>query len=117
MPKFIGILFGFIGGIFSGIFSSGSPIFMTYTSSSLKTKEAVRATIIGALSVSHILRIPFLLYTNILTKEIIIKSAYVLPAFIAAIFIGQFFFKKLNSEVYINLVMIFLLLSGLWMIF
>ena len=116
IPQYVGILFGFIGGIFSGMFSSGSPLFMTYTSNALKQKEIVRATIIGALSVSHIFRIPFLAYSNILTGDILIKSLYVLPFFILSVLIGQKLFKRLKGETYINLVMIFLFLSGIGLI-
>ena len=113
-PKYFGILFGFIGGIFSGMFSSGSPIFMTYTSNAIKQKEIIRATIIGALSVSHIFRIPFLFYANILTLDILIKSLYVLPFFIISVLLGQKLFNRLKGETYINLVMVFLFLSGLY---
>lgn len=112
----LGILFGFVGGIFSGLFSTGGPIFVVYTYSKLDKPDIVRATIIGTIGITNFLRVPLLIFSDILTIDIFLISLYVLPFFLLALFLGHKTYHKINEKTLINVLMILLTLSGISLI-
>jgi len=112
----LGILFGFAGGLFSGLFSTGGPMYVTYIFNKLNDSDVVRATIIGTLGITDIVRLPILMYSGILTYNILILSLYLLPFFLMAIFLGHKTYHKINENTFKNAVMILLALSGISLI-
>ncbi len=114
--KKLGILFGFIGGLFSGLFSAGGPIAVTYIYNKLDKSNIVRATIIGTLGITNFLRVPILIYSDILTYDIFLISLYILPFFILALFLGHKTHHKINEDIFKKVLMILLILSGISLI-
>lgn len=111
-----GMIFGFIGGLFSGIFSTGGPLFVIYIYNKLDNSNIVRATIIGALGIVNFLRVPILIYSDILTYDTFILSLYAFPFFILALFLGHKTYNKINEKTFKNAVLILLVLSGISLI-
>jgi len=111
--KKLGPLFGFIGGIFSGLFSTGGPPIVFYIYNKLDKSNIVRATIIGTLGLTDFLRFPFLIFSGILTDDIFLISSYVLPFFLLSLYLGYKTHSRINENIFKNVLMIFLLLSGI----
>ena len=112
-----GHVFGFAGGLFSGLFNTGGPVYATYIGNKLDNPKIVRATIIGLLTVSNFLRIPFLVYGGVITYDLLLKAIFMTPFFLFSIYLGHKFFNKLNDAMFKNIFMFFLFLSGLSLLF
>ncbi len=114
--KKLGILFGFIGGIFSGMFATGGPLYVTYLHNKLKNVEVFRATVIGTMGISNFIRIILLTYNGLLPKEILINSIYILPFFFIAIYLGQKAYNRTNEKTFKKLILIILVILGIKLI-
>lgn len=114
--KRLGPVFGFIGGIFAGLFGSGGPVFVTYINNKLEKAKNIRATIIIVFGVINIFRFLLLVNTQIINKEVLWESFLVLPFFVLSIFLGHKMLHKINEELFKKLVLTFLILSGLSLI-
>ncbi|MBU1130980.1 sulfite exporter TauE/SafE family protein [Patescibacteria group bacterium] len=112
-----GWLFGFIGGVISGLYTTSSPIFVAYLYNKLSDAKAIRATIIGILGLVNLLRVPLMAYSDILKYDIIIKSLYILPFFLLSLYLGHVFYRKISPKAFKKILMILLLLSGISLIF
>jgi len=114
--KKLGLLFGFTGGTFSGLFSTGGPPFVFYIYNKLDKSNIVRATIIGTIGITDFLRFPLLIFSGILTYDIFIKSLYVTPIFFISLYLGNKTYHRINENIFKNVLMIFLILSGVSLI-
>lgn len=113
----LGFLFGLVGGVFSGLFSSGGPLFVSYITNRYKDPDTIRATTIGFLAIPNFLRLILLGGTGLLTPEILEKCLLVSPAFLLAIYLGRHFESRLDKKILKHLVMIFLAISGAELLF
>ena len=117
LPGKLGILFGLAGGLFSGVFSAGGgPTYVMYVYNKISSASVFRATIIGILSITNILRVPMLIASDILTADILLHSVYILPFFIAALFFGNRIYGKINEQDFRNILFILLAASGISLI-
>jgi uncharacterized membrane protein YfcA len=114
--KKLGPLFGFIGGTFSGLFSTGGPPIVFYIYNKLDKSNIIRATIIGTLGITDFLRFPLLIFSGILTYDIFLISFYVLPFFFLSLYLGHKTHHRINENTFKNVLMIFLILSGISLI-
>ncbi len=112
----LGPLLGFIGGLFAGMFSSGGPSIVAYIYNKLKDPVTIRATIIGTLAITNLLRLPLLAVNNLVRIELLSRALWVLPFFILAIYLGQKVSNKVNKTVFKNILLVFLFLSGVALI-
>ena len=108
----LGFLFGLIGGIFSGLYSNGSPLYVTYINNKLESATTIRSTIIGILAVGNLLRVPLLLGASVLTTELLKTSLFILPTFFISIYVGQKLYHRINEDSFRHTVMIFLVLTA-----
>ncbi|CAM4158679.1 sulfite exporter TauE/SafE family protein [Gillisia limnaea] len=109
--------FGVMGGFFSGVFSTGGPLYVISVKNSVKEAKPFRATMIGVLALVTLIRIPALSISGVLNLEHVKMSLIILPVFFLAQFLGTKIFPKIN-EVQFKKVLLFLLcLSGLALIF
>ena len=112
MTRF-GWLFGFFGGIFSGLASSGGPFFVSYIYNKINKPAIVRATVIGVLGINNILRF-FLLYASgLIQTKLLLLALYVSPFFILSLFVGQMAYGKLNNYIFEILLFVFLGFSAI----
>lgn len=112
----MGLTFGLVGGIFSGLYSNGSPLFVTYINNKLDTQKIIRSTIIGILGIGNLLRVPMLLGAGILTVDLAKTALFILPTFLVSIYLGHKLHKKMNEENLKQITMIFLLISAILLI-
>lgn len=110
------IVYGFFGGLFSGLFSTGGPLFVVCIYNKLNKSNIIRATIIGTLGITDFFKIPLLIYFDILTYDVFLLSLYVLPFFLIALFLGHKTYNRVNENTFKNIVMILLILSGISLI-
>ncbi len=113
VPESLGWLFGLFGGLISGIVSSGGQVFVLYIDSRASSASVVRATVIAVLTIGNILRLPLMVYTHLLTKQIFYYQLLILPIFLLALFLGQKMYQKLNEKILRFLLFSFLTVSAL----
>ncbi|TDE49226.1 sulfite exporter TauE/SafE family protein [Flavobacterium sp. GT3P67] len=108
--------FGFLGGFFSGVFSTGGPLYLIIVKNETSDLKTLRATMFGVLGLVTLMRIPVLVFEGILTVNQLYNSLYVLPFFILALVLGKKVYLKLN-EVFLKRIMLGLLfLSGIMLL-
>ncbi|AUC16854.1 permease [Tenacibaculum sp. SZ-18] len=109
-------VFGLAGGFFSGLFSTGGPLYVMVVKNTVVDMRTFRATMIGVLGLITITRVPILYAQNILTYNHFYNSLYIIPSFLLATFLGKSLYNKLNEIVLKNMVLGLLLISGLVML-
>ena len=109
--------FGFLAGFFSGVFSTGGPLFVICVENSVKSIKTFRATMIGVLGVVTITRIPALAFSGILNSNHLIMTLFVFPVFLFAQFMGKVSFNKISENLFKKVLMVLLSISGLLLIF
>ena len=114
-PK-LEFLFGLAGGFFSGLFSTGGPLYVIVVKNSAVTMKAFRATMFGILGLITVVRIPTLYKAGILNMEQVHYSFYLMPFFILAIYLGKKAYVKLNEAILKNGVLVLLFLSGIMLL-
>ncbi|PIF63004.1 hypothetical protein CLV00_2680 [Flavobacterium sp. 11] len=108
--------FGFLGGFFSGVFSTGGPLYLVIIKNETSDVKTLRATMFGVLGLITFMRIPVLAFEGILTVNQLYNSLYVLPFFILALILGKKVYLKLN-ELFLKRIMLGLLfLSGIMLL-
>jgi hypothetical protein len=114
-PK-LAFLFGLAGGFFSGLFSTGGPLYVIIVKNSAVTMKSFRATMFGILGLITAVRIPTLYTAGILNMEQVQYSFYIMPFFILAIYLGKKAYAKLNEVVLKKGVLALLFLSGIMLL-
>ncbi len=114
-PK-LEFLFGLAGGFFSGLFSTGGPLYVIVVKNSAVSMKTFRATMFGVLGLITAVRIPTLYKAGILNMEQVRYSFYIMPFFILAIYLGKKAYAKLNETVLKNGVLALLFLSGVMLV-
>jgi hypothetical protein len=105
--------FGVLAGFFSGVFSTGGPLYVMCIENTVKEVQAFRATMIGVLGLVTITRVPALAVSGILDFNHLKISLLVFPAFLLAQFLGKLTFRKINETMFKRVLMILLSVSGL----
>lgn len=112
----LGTPLGLLGGFFSGLFSTGGPIYMIYVQSKLKTSDAIRATMIGVIAFTNLVRVPTLTVNGLLGVAHLKLALYIIPFYFLAQFLGNVTYDKLNEKTFHKLLLILLFLSGISLI-
>jgi hypothetical protein len=112
-PDWSGILFGFFGGFFSGVFAFGGPFFVIFAHGKIPNPRNLRATIIAILAISNFLRIPLFWQNGLLSSEVFLKSLSLFPAFFAAIFLGEKIARKIEPKKFRQLFLVLIFCSGI----
>ena len=107
-----GVLFGLVGGFFTGLFSSGGPFIVTYIRNKLDKSAVVRGTVIGVFGIINCVRIPMLIQSKILTWDVFFKALLGIPAFLLALYLGHLFYNRLNEKAFQNIILGLLFISG-----
>jgi hypothetical protein len=111
------ISFGVLAGFFSGVFSTGGPLYVMCIENTVREVKAFRATMIGVLGLVTITRVPALAVSGILNFNHLKMSLIVFPVFLFAQFLGKRTFKKIDEKAFKRFLMILLCISGLLFIF
>jgi uncharacterized membrane protein YfcA len=109
--------FGFLGGFFSGVFSTGGPLYVMIVKNETTDVKTFRATMFAALGLVTLMRIPVLIASGLMTMPQIYNSLYVLPFFILALFLGKKVYLKLDEALVKKVILVLLFLSGVMLAF
>jgi hypothetical protein len=105
------------GGFFSGLFSTGGPLYVIIVKNSSLDIQSFRATMFGILGLITVVRIPTLYTAGILNMEQVQYALYISPFFILAIYFGKRAYAKLNEVMLKNVVLVLLVFSGIMLVF
>mgnify|MGYP003641134568 CR=1 FL=1 len=108
---------GFLGGFFSGVFSTGGPLYVMIVQNETTDVKTFRATMFGTLGLVTMIRIPVLIIGGVINMNQVYNSFYVLPFFILALFLGKKVYLKLNEVLIKKIILILLFVSGLMLTF
>jgi uncharacterized membrane protein YfcA len=109
--------FGVLGGFFSGVFSTGGPLYVISVKNTVSEAKTFRATMIGILALITLIRVPALSISGVLDLQHLQMSLIVLPVFFLAQFLGIKCFPKINEVQFKKILLVILSLSGLALIF
>lgn len=109
--------FGVMAGFFSGIFSTGGPLYVICVENTVKNIKAFRATMIGISGLISITRVPGLAVSGILNFGHFKMALFIFPVFLFAQFLGKRTFMKIEEKVFNRSLILLLCFSGLIMIF
>jgi uncharacterized membrane protein YfcA len=104
---------GFLGGLFSGLFSTGGPLYVIVVKNATPNMKIFRATMFGVLGLITLARIPMLVAGGIIKLNHLYTSLFILPFFFLALFLGKKMYQKLNEVMIKKIISIMLLCSGL----
>ncbi|MFT4308684.1 MAG: sulfite exporter TauE/SafE family protein, partial [Candidatus Woesearchaeota archaeon] len=113
IPSMFGPVFGFIGGVFSGLFSTGGPLYVAYIHNRLSGSDVIRATIIATMGITDVLRVPLLAMSGIITYHTLVVFLYALPVFLLALLIGHGTYRSINEHTFRTIVLVLLSISGI----
>lgn len=111
------ISFGVLAGFFSGVFSTGGPLYVICIENTIKDIKAFRATMIGVLGLVTITRVPTLAISGILNFSHLKMTLLVFPVFLFAQFLGKRTFMKIEETLFKGSLILLLCISGLILIF
>ncbi|WP_417996290.1 sulfite exporter TauE/SafE family protein [Flavobacterium sp. LB2P6] len=109
-------ILGFLGGFFSGVFSTGGPLYVILVNNETSDVKTLRATMFGILGLVTLMRIPVLAFEGILTLNQLYNALYVLPFFILALILGKKVYLKLNDALLKKIMLGLLFLSGIMLL-
>ena len=112
----LGLFFGTVGGVLSGLYNTGGSILVTYITNRLHRPRAIRATLIGVLAVRNFVRIPLLYANGMFTDDLFSKALAALPFFLLALYFGHRVYPKLKANIYMHALMGLLFLSAISLI-
>lgn len=107
---------GIFGGFFSGLFSTGGPLFVIVVKNGTRDIKTFRATMFGVLGLVSIVRIPMISMSGILKLSHLYYAIFIFPFFVLALFLGKKMYLKLNENLLKKTVLIALLFSGVLLI-
>lgn len=114
----IGVLgFGVMAGFFSGIFSTGGPLYVICVENTVKNIRIFRATMIGVSGLIAITRVPGLAMGGILNFDHLKMALFIFPIFLFAQFLGKRTYMMIEEKVFNRSLMLLLCLAGMIMIF
>jgi len=108
-----GLPFGAAGGIFTALFATGGPIYVSYLAMRIADPKVLRATMAFTIFMLTILRLIFMLTVGlILSLDVFILAAVLVAPLFIGISAGVKFHSKLSQSTMKRLVGLILLFSG-----
>lgn len=110
-------VFGFLGGFFSGLFSTGGPLFVIMVKNATVDMKTFRATMFGVLGIVSVVRIPMISIGGILNWDHLYHALFIFPFFFLAIFLGKKTYSKIDELLLKKSVLAVLFFSGAVLLF
>ncbi|MFN8391815.1 MAG: TSUP family transporter [Bdellovibrionota bacterium] len=111
-----GTLSGILLGFFQGCIGAGGPNLVLYLNQIVPGQRQFRATMICALSVASIIRMPFFASAELFTTSVRSIALPIVPLFLIGMIAGQQAHHRVPSALYFRVVYLFLLVSALCLI-
>jgi len=90
--------FGFFGGVFTALFATGGPVYVSYLGLRINDPKVLRATMVFAIFILTFLRLTLMLVTGlILSWEVIGLAVCLMPATFLGIWVGSHVHTKLSN--------------------
>ncbi|HAN42389.1 MAG TPA: sulfite exporter TauE/SafE family protein [Sphaerochaeta sp.] len=102
-------------GIVHGLFSSGGPLAIIYTSVALPDKKSFRATLCALWTVLNTFLVFSYLFGGKITPVMGKQMLCLLPFMVAGIVVGELLHHKVNDKIFLALVYVVLLATGIVM--
>lgn len=115
--RIINWILGALGGFFSGVFSTGGPLYVISVRNSVQEIKVFRATMIGVLALVTLVRIPALAVSGALTLHHVKVSLLILPVFFLAQYLGTQLFPRINEVFFKKLLLVLLFFSAIGLLF
>lgn len=117
LPKPIGFILLFLGGIVHGLFSSGGPLVVLYASGALPDKGKFRATLcLLWATLNSVLLVSYIASSSI-SAATAKNTLFMLPFLAAGIAVGEWAHKRVKPEAFRLIVFSTLLVTGFIMLF
>jgi uncharacterized membrane protein YfcA len=113
--KFVAML-GILGGFFSGVFSTGGPLYVISVKNMAIDVKTFRATMIGIMGLITLVRIPMLSVSGILTLAHWKVALIIFPVFLLAQYAGKLVYSKINEFYFKKALLVLLVFSGIVLI-
>jgi len=104
---------GILGGFFSGVFSTGGPLYVISVKNLAIDVKTFRATMIGIMGLITLVRIPMLSVSGILTLAHWKVALIIFPVFLLAQYIGKLVYSKIDEFYFKKVLLGLLLFSGI----
>ncbi|ALM07064.1 permease [Sediminicola sp. YIK13] len=108
--------YGFLGGFFSGVFSTGGPLYVMVVKNVSPDVKTFRATMFGILGLVTVVRLPVLAIGGILTVNQLYNALFVLPFFIMALVLGKKAYLKMDEQLLKKIILGLLFVSGIMLL-
>lgn len=105
------------GGVIHGAFSSGGPFIVIYATRALPSKSNFRATPCALWVTLNSVIIIKNFATGIMTSEVLRLIAWMIPFLALAMIVGNMAHKRIKGHVFVKVVFLVLLVSGIFMFF
>lgn len=116
MSAWKGFILLFGGGFFHGLFASGGPLIVYYSSRQIEGKKSFKATIsLLWLILNTVLIISYLLGSKMEGQSLRL-AIYLLPALAVGIFLGEIFHAKIEESAFRKFVYVILFLTGVFLL-
>ncbi len=104
---------GFISGVLNGSISmSGPPVILFFANQGTR-KDEFRANLVAYFLVLNIFSIPVFILNGLITGEVLNHSAYLLPALVTGMVLGNALAAKLPEKIFRKIALVIVFLSGL----
>lgn len=113
--KIIAVL-GVFAGFFSGVFSTGGPLYVIAVNNLAIDIKTFRATMIGIMGLITLIRIPMLSMSGILTLSHWKVALIVFPVFLLAQYVGKLVYSKIDEFYFKKILFVLLFFSGIVLI-
>jgi uncharacterized membrane protein YfcA len=116
LPRPLGFLLLFLGGVVHGMFSSGGPLVVLYASKALPDKGKFRATLCLLWATLNTILIATYIATSAITAETATRTGLMLPFLAAGIVVGEWAHRRVKPGIFKLIVFSMLLVTGIIMI-
>ncbi|WP_034917864.1 sulfite exporter TauE/SafE family protein [Gillisia sp. CAL575] len=106
------VMLGILGGFFSGVFSTGGPLYVISVKNLAIDVKTFRATMIGIMGLITLVRIPMLSVSGILNLSHWKVALIIFPVFLLAQYIGKVVYSKINEFYFKKVLLVLLFFSG-----
>jgi len=110
-------LFGLLGGFFSGLFSTGGPIYVIIVKNATVDMNTFRATMFGVMGFVSVVRIPMISVGGILKLNHLYYALFIFPFFVLALYLGKKMYSKVNESLLKKTVLTVLFFTGILLAF
>ncbi len=115
-PKW-GFAAGLTGGALGGAFNASGPPVVMYLATQPWKPDVIKATMQGFFFFASLTQLLLYGFTGILTREVWLMDAKLLPAVLAGVWFGAWLSKRIRRAVFQRLVLLALLILGLLFLF